>query len=257
MSLLQAVDESETFREFYLEIAYQLAMLYEERDEMKRAASYYQAVIDAPRPGDFVAALEAERKQQEAHMRLLLIDNSRQRTYFYFALSGLLLVLGGVGVLFLFIKRRMPSLIEKKSTGVYLPQRLDTGRTLAELEAYFEEAVGLRLFGRRLARIFATLFEPDLVLPHIGEDYLARQVEADNIASNAALFQCSAAVEVAIDGQRFQGKAENTMRSYLSGEFAKRSWPWPAHPVIWKRFFLKHHAEDLLKEESGLKQGEK
>ncbi len=257
-NLLQALDASEKVQEFYLRIAYQLALLYEERDEMKQAASYYQAVIDAPRPEDFVAALEAERKQQEAYMRLLLIDNSRQRTYFYFALAGLLLVLGGGGVLFVFIKRRMPSIIEKKSNGVFLPQRLDTGRTLEELEAYFEEAVGLSLFGRRLARIFATLFEPDLVLPHIDDDYLVRQIEEDNIASNAALFQCAAAVEVAIDGQRFQGKAENTMRSYLRAEFAKRSWPWPAHPVIWKRFFLKHYAEDLLKkEEAGLKHGEK
>ena len=140
----------------------------------------------------------------------------------------------------------MPSLIEKKSNGIFLPQRLDTGRTLAGLEAYFEEAVDSRLFGRRMARIFAALLEPDLVLPHIDDDFLTRQVEEDNIASNAALFQCAAAVEVAVDEQRFQGKPENTMRSYLSGEFGKRSWPWPAHPVIWKRFFLKHYAEELL-----------
>ena len=246
-SLVQALDGAENVQEFYLEIAYELAMLYEAQHKMRRATSYYQAVIEAPKPADFVAALEAERKKQEAQMRLLLIDTNRHQTYFYLTLAGLLLVLIAIGGMVFFFRQRIPSIIEKKSKGVYIPRRIDTGLTLGELEAYFQEAVESKLFGRRMARIFAALFDPDLVVPYIEDDHLVRQIEEDNIASNAALFQCAAAVDMVLNKQTFQGKPENTMRSYMSTEFARRTWPWPAHPVIWKRFFLKQYAEELLK----------
>ena len=90
------------------------------------------------------------------------------------------------------------------------------------------------------------LFEPDLVLSYIEDPYLLPQFEEDRLADNSALFQCSAAVEEAVKGMKFRGRAENTLRSYLSGEFEKRDWDWPKSPLAWKLFFLEQHAKVLF-----------
>jgi len=247
--LRQALDESEIVQEFRLRIAYELALLYEEWDELDRAASYYQAVIDAPRPRDFMAALEAERKQQEAQIRLLLIESHRHQTRFYFALSGLLMVLVGGGVFFLFLKRRRspePSLVEKKSNGVFIPRKMPTGLSLEALEQRFVQAIDALKLGRRLAWVYAVLLDTALVLPFIHDEYLARQVEAYDVENNTALFQCVASVEEARTGESFSGRAENTLASYLRGEFERRAWDWPKNPLAWKLFFTKYHVDTLF-----------
>ncbi len=247
--LKQALDESEIVQEFLLRIAYELALLYEEWDELDRAASYYQAVIDAPRPRDFMAALEAERKQQEAQIRLLLIESHRHQTRFYFALSGLLMVLVGGGVFFLFLKRRRspePSLVEKKSNGVFIPRKMPTGLSLEALEQRFVQAIDALKLGRRLAWVYAVLLDTALILPFIHDEYLARQVEAYDVENNTALFQCVASVEEARTGESFSGRAENTLASYLRGEFERRGWDWPKNPLAWKLFFTKYHVDTLF-----------
>ena len=247
--LKQALDASETVQEFRLRIAYELALLYEEWDELDRAASYYQAVIDAPKPSNFMAALEAERKQQEAQIRLLLIESNRHQTRFYFALSGLLMVLVGGGVFFLFLRRRRPpelSLVEKRSNGDFIPRKMPTGLSLEALEQRFVQVVDALKLGRRLAWIYAVLLDTALILPFIHDAYLARQIEAYDVGNNTALFQCVAMVEEARTGESFSGRAENTLASYLRGEFDRRGWDWPKSPLAWKLFFTRHHVDTLF-----------
>ena len=199
VSLLQALEASDTFREFYLEIAYELACVYEERDELKRAASYYQAVVDAPKPSSFVAALEAQHKAQKAQIRLLLFENDRNRTHLYVALSALFIVLFGGVVLFVFLRQRgaqLPSppdgfsIARKKSNGDFVPRKLATGLTLDEIEERFQESLDQTKFALRLAWIYAVLLDIELILPYITDDYLARKVEAYSIGHNAELFKC-------------------------------------------------------------------
>ena len=116
------------------------------------------------------------------------------------------------------------------------------------MREHFRQAVDSDLFGRRLAYLYAALFDPDLILPYIQDkdEYLVRQVETDNLASNAALFLCAAYIEETVDSQTFTGRAENTVRSYLHGEFVKRDWDWPTHPVVWKQYFLDQHIDELF-----------
>ena len=247
--LMQALNVSEHVQEFSLRIAYELAMLYEERHEPNRATSYYQIVLDSPLPSNLVAALEAGIKQQEAQSRLLLIKSNRNRTHFHITLAGLLVVLAGGVVLYLSLKRRIPpepSMVEKKSNGVFIPTKLPTGLTLDELEQRFQQVVGLNKFGKRLAWIYAVLLDIELVLPYITDEYLVSQVKAYNVANNTALFQCVAAIEEARTAEEFTGRVENTLASYLRGEFEKREWPWPKHPIIWKQYFVENHVETLF-----------
>ena len=263
-SLLQALDASDSFREFYLEIAYELACMYEERDELERAARYYQVVVDAPKPSSFVAALEAMQKAQKAQIRLLLFANDRNRTRFHFALSALFIVLAGGLVLFLFRRQHGPALstqppiqptglaiAEKKSNGDFIPRKLPTGLTLDELEQRFREAVGSKKLGYRLAWIYAVLLDIELILSYITDEYLARKVEAYNVGKNAELFKCVAAIEEARTEEAFTGRPENTLASYLRPEFTKRGWLWPKHPVVWKLHFIEYHVEMLFKKEEG------
>jgi len=55
-----------------------------------------------------------------------------------------------------------------------------------------------------------------------------------------------AAVARAVEDRTFGSDAANTMRSYLLGEFRKRSWEWPKNPLAWKRYFLEHHMKTLF-----------
>ena len=43
--------------------------------------------------------------------------------------------------------------------------------------------------------------------------------------------------------------SENTLASYLRGEFDKRPWLWPKYPVVWKQHFIEYHVEMLFKKE--------
>ncbi len=258
-SLQAARNISESVREFDLRVAYELAMLYEERDNLDRAMRFYQAVIDAPKPSEFVAALEAEIKRQKAQSRLLLIENGRSQTRFHFALSALFVVLAGGVMLFIYFRQRIPALrpqplgqpagltiARKKANGDFVPTKLPTGLTLDELEQWFQQAIGLKKLALRLAWIYAVLLDIELVLPYITDDYLAGRVETYSIGSNAELFKCVAAVEEARTGETFTGRAENTLGAYLRAEFDKRGWDWPKHPVLWKQHFIKHHVEMLF-----------
>ena len=253
--LMQALDASERVQEFTLRIAYELACVYEKRDHLDRATQYYQVVIDAPKPSDFVAALEAEIKQQKAQSRLLLIENGRSRTYFHFTLSALFIVLTGGAVLFVLLWRSVaqppsrPSglaIAQQKSNGDFVPRKMPTGLTLDELERRFQEAVDLKKLGSRLAWIYAVLLDVELILHYITDEYLAQKVAAYNIGHNAELFKCVAAIEEARTGEPFTGHAENTLATYLRTEFGKRGWPYPKHQVVWKQHFMKHHVEMLF-----------
>ena len=122
--------------------------------------------------------------------------------------------------------------------------------TLEQLEQRFHEIVDPKrkslTLGRRLARLFATLFDPDLVLPYLDDPYLVPQVEMDDMADNTALFLCVAMMEEAIDGQVFRNDPANSLGSYLRGEFRKQDWPWPKNPLAWKLHFMRYHAKKLF-----------
>ncbi len=245
-SLLQAQAASETFREFRLRILYELARLYEQREDYDRAASFYQTVIDAPKPSSFVEELEAERKAREGSIRILLLERERNRRRLGLAFGGLLLLLGFVGAGYFLYVRRRRALIEQLRSAVVIPENLRTGLTLQRLTQRFQQNVDAELFGTRLARLYAVLFDPDLVLPYLDDPFLARQVEADSIGNNTSLFLCAAAVEEAIEGRTFHGNPANTLGAYLRGEFRKRDWEWPKNPLAWKQHFMDYHVKALF-----------
>ena len=162
------------------------------------------------------------------------------------ALIIVLLLICGV-LLYLLIRRRHSGMARAgRNNGVFIPRSLPTGDTLERLVSRFQQAIDSNLFGSRLARLYATLFDPDLVLTYIDESFLANQVETDDIANNTALFLCVAAVEQAIEGRAFGDNPANTLGSYLRAEFRKRDWTWPTHPLAWKQFFLHHYVETLF-----------
>ena len=248
--LRQALDAADDGGEYVLGIAYELAMLYEQRRELHHAEHYYQTVVDAPRPASFAEALNAERKAHTAEIRLLLIRSERRHTRLVWALGamGLLLSLVSVGCVLLWCRRTRPatSAPEPKHNGVYIPKHQPTGLSLEALTQRFQQAVEPELLGARLACLYAVLFDPDLVLHYIDDPYLKPQVETDSVENNTALFQCAAAVEEAVSGQPFSGRPENTLAAYLRTKFRQRDWPWPKNPLAWKRHFLDHHADVLL-----------
>ena len=245
-SLLQALEVSESVREYDLRIQYELARLYEQRRDYERAAGYYEAVIDAPQPSGLAEELAASRRAREGQIRLLLIEQERNEKLFWLAAVGLLLLIGLVGGGLFYGHWRRRAIYEQLRQSVVLPEHLQTGLSLDVLQRRFQKSVDSKLFGCRLAHIYAVLFEPGLALPYIDDPYLVPQVEANSLDNNTALFQCAAMVEGAVEGRTFQGDAANTMRSYLLREFKKRSWEWPKNPPAWKRHFLKHHVEILL-----------
>jgi len=246
-SLSQGLDGSEPVREFYVRILYELARLYEQQHDYKKAAGFYQAVINAPHPSRAAEELAAALGAREGRIRILLIEHERSRMFFWLTIVGLLLLLGLVGAGFYQYVRRRADLYDKLKASVVLPEELHTGLTLKELEQRFQKITDSELLGSRLARLFAVLFEPALVLDYIDDEYLKPQVEAGKLENNTGLFQCEAAVEVAVDKDReFRGNAANTLRSYLYSEFRRRSWEWPKNPPAWRRHFLEHHVKRLL-----------
>ena len=98
-----------------------------------------------------------------------------------------------------------------------LPETLPTGETLAGLAQRLQHAVGSDLLGRRLAWLYAVLFDPDLIRSYIKDSYLARQVETRNIENNTALFLCIAVIEEAVEGRAFRNDPANTVGAYLRG----------------------------------------
>ena len=247
--LRQALDVAGNGGEYVLGIAYELAMLYEARRELNHAERCYQTVVEAPRPGGFAEALDAERKAHTAEIRLLLIRSERRHARLVWALGalGLLLNLVSVGCVLLWRRRTRPatSAAEPKHNGVYIPKHRPTGLSLEALTQRFQQAVEPELLGSRLACLYAVLFDPDLVLAYIDDPYLKPQVETDSVENNTALFQCAAAVEEAVSGQAFSGRPENTLAAYLRTKFRQRGWPWPKNPLAWKRHFIEHHADVL------------
>ena len=246
-SLSDGLDGSVRVREFYLRILYELARLYEAKRDYKKAASYYQAVINAPQPSRAAEELEAAQRAREGQIRILLIEQERSRMLFWFALAGVLLLLGLVGVGFYRMYVRRKVIYDQIRGSIVLPEHLKTGLTLKQLERRHQKIADSELLGSRLARIYAVLFDPQLVLPYIDDPYLKPQVEAGRLENNTALFDCAALVEAAVDEDRtFRGSAANTIRAYLLREFRKRDWEWPKNPQTWKQHFLEHHVRTLL-----------
>lgn len=247
-SLREALSASETVKEFTFRIRYELARLHEQRREYDRASSYYQTVIDAPKPSNsFAGELEAVQKAREGKNRVLLFKAKRRtRLVLFGSVLGFLLLLGLVGTRFFLHLRRREAILDQLQDATVIPKNLHTGLTLEQLERRFQKVAESELFGSRLAFLFAVLYEPDLVMPYIEDGYLLPQVEENRVADNSALFLCSAAVEEAVKDMKFRGRAENTLRSYLSGEFEKRDWEWPKSPLAWKLFFLEQHARALF-----------
>ncbi len=134
--------------------------------------------------------------------------------------------------------------------GLFIPQRLPTGDTLEHLVRRFQHLTNSALLGRRLARLYAVLFDPDLILEYINDTYLTPQIETGNLINNTALFLCVAAVEEAIEARSFGETPNNTVGSYLRAEFKRRGWIWPTHPLAWKKFFLEQYVDQLLNEPS-------
>ena len=249
-SLLQAEEAAETMREFYVGIVYELALLYEQRHQFDAAARYYRAVVEAPKPSDFLAALKTQRQADAAQIRLLLIASEQKQQRLHLVLAGLLLLVAlvGSGLVLLWRRpRRLVAALEARGNGLFIPGRLTTGRTLDNLVAHFRKQVKVQLLGLHLAYLFATLFEPELILPHLDDPWLIEHLEQDNLPSNAALFRCiAAAEETLIEDQSFGKDPANTLRAYLSNQFKIQGWTWPTHPTEWKQYFVAHHIEHLL-----------
>ena len=146
-------------QEFHLFIAYELALLYDQREQLKEATRLYHAVLDAPRPKRHAAAIEAELKARKAENRLLMIESDRHHTRDRTAIIALLLVLLSFGFVFLFRRGRRPSLpVEYGKGGFYLPYEMPTGLTLSELKARFQTIPDITaLAANRLAYSYALL----------------------------------------------------------------------------------------------------
>ena len=155
-------------------------------------------------------------------------------------------------VLAYLLLRRYFGASARRRNGLFIPQRLPTGDTLARLVSRFQHLVDSELLGRRLARLYAVLFDPDLILDYIDEAYLIPQVEAGNLVNNSALFRCVAAVEKSVEGRSFGETPDNTVASYLRAEFKRRDWDWPTHPLAWKQFFLNNYTDQLLNDRPSL-----
>lgn len=163
----------------------------------------------------------------------------------------IVLLLSCAVLLYLLVRRRHHASVQgRKRDGVYIPRSLPTGDSLAQLVVRFQQTTDSNLFGRRLARLYAILFDPDLILDYIDDAFLIRQVETDSIVNNTALFLCVAAIEEAVDGRDFGDNPANTLGAYLRAEFKKRDWTWPTHPLAWKQFFLNQYAEALFERPS-------
>lgn len=126
--------------------------------------------------------------------------------------------------------------------GFYLPYEMPTGLSLEELRARFLTLPNVSaLVARRLAYVYAILFDRALIRAYVTDEYLWPQVEEDRLKDSTALFLCIALIETAVDRQVFSGRPNNSIRAHLDGAFKKHRWPWPAYPMDWKRYFMKYH----------------
>lgn len=251
--LRRALESSRTLQEFHLFIAYELALLYDERGKGDEAARLYALVLDAPRPKGRADAIEAELKARKAESRLLLIEHKRRLSRNHTVIGFLLLAL--LGIAFVFFRRhrtRLPSpptVTEHGKGGFYLPFEMPTGLTLAELKGRFQAIPGAtELAARRLAYCYALLFDRALIQAYIKDAQLQAQVEEDRLKDNTALFLCVALIETAVDRQVFSGRPENSIRAHLRGVFDRNGGAWPSHPTEWKRFFIEHHLDTVFDE---------
>jgi len=131
--------------------------------------------------------------------------------------------------------------------GVYIPYEMPTGLSLDELKARFQSLPNVTaLLASRLAYGYAILLDRDLILAYIDDDYLRPQVETGRLKNNTALFLSMAPIETAVDGQVFEGRPENSIAAYLRGAFGRQGWPWPSHPLAWKKYFMEYHLETLF-----------
>ncbi len=176
-------------------------------------------------------------RSRASRLHIWPLTDRQGKILFRLAPADILFLLGlvGAGVVSLWQRRRRPVL--HLSSGVFIPENMPTGDTLDGLEQRFQEAVGVPLLGHRLAHLYAVLFDPDLVLSYIDDHWLAGQVEADNLASNSALFLCAAVIEAAVEDRTFSGNPANTLSVYMRREFEKRGWLWPSSSLAWKQFF--------------------
>ena len=246
--LLQALVGADTVGEFALSAAYELAMLYEQRRQLKQAARFYQRVVEVARPDSLAASLASVRQAHKAEIRLLLIRSEQRQSRLRWALVAVLLLgLAGAGFVYLWRRqgRRAVPVHEPAAPARSILEPQPTGLSLEELRQRFQTAVEPPLLGARLAHLYAVLFNPDLVLAYIDDPYLKPQVEAGRIETNTALFRCAAAVETAVDGQAFSEHPANTLGAYLRAKCRQRDWPWPKNPPEWKQHFLDHHADVL------------
>ena len=85
-----------------------------------------------------------------------------------------------------------------------------------------------------------------MIRSYIDDPFLLNQVDTDSLRSNAALFRCVAMIETAVDNQVFSRNPANTISNHLRPEFTKLKWPWPSHPLDWKRFFLQYHLKTVF-----------
>ena len=244
--LRQALEAAQISREFALESAYELARLYEERREYNEAARYYRTVLDTPQPKSYAAALKAKRKTELAQTRLMLIDSERQRHRDQNIIGILLLSLLVMVALFVLRRQHSPSVVDHGKNGFYIPREMPTGFKLEHLREMFQKIVDSALLARRLAYLYAVLFEPALIRSYIDDPFLLNQVDTDSLRSNAALFRCVAMIETAVDNQVFSRNPANTISNHLRPEFTKLKWPWPSHPLDWKRFFLQYHLKTVF-----------
>ena len=267
--LVRAFEAAQIRPEFYFEAAYELAYLYEQQEEYDRAKHFFRAVVDAPRPQRYSAAMKAQRKVEEAEVRLVLLDSKqhlaeaekRHRRTLYASGGGFvfLLMLGGVG--FLFLRQRYkptkpPLVVEKARGGVHIiPVNLPTGLGLDQLKQRFQDKMEDPRAGRCWAYAYAALLDPGLVLPFLKAGAqadapwladLVKHVEADSVPNNRVLHRCVIAVEAAVDGETYGKNPENTMLKLFQRECDKRDWAYPTHPTEWKRHFIEHHLDILF-----------
>lgn len=246
--LSRALGLTETHQEYYLDIAYELARLYDERRKLEQAVHFYRVVLTTPSSKSYAGTIKAQRKAHLAENRLLLIASERQRRRDQNTIGFLVLVLLGVGFVFLLRRRRRPpSVIEYGKGGFYIPYEMPTGLSLDELKARFETIPNITaLAARRLAYSYALLFDRELIRAYITDEYLRPQIEEDRLHDNTKLFSAIAPIETAVDQQVFSGRPENSIRSHMSEAFKKHGWPWPSHPTEWKRYFMEYHMETLF-----------
>lgn len=186
-------------------------------------------------------------------VRILTLADEQGKIRFRLAITDILFLLSLIGISILSSIQHRKRPVLRLSSGLFIPKNLPTGDTLDDLQARFQEAVDSFLLGNRLAYLYAVLFDPDLILSYVKQPWLADQVEADNLASNTALFLCIAAIEEEIEVRTFSNNPANTMAAYLRSEFKKRDWMWPHSPLAWKQHFLHHYVDTLFRPGAPLK----